>query len=115
MLAGAVSAWFIYQVRPDVADTARQRFALVYDILERKYGFDDFYQAFFAGGSRRIGRELWKYGDAGVIDGLLVNGTAATIGWFASVFRRIQSGYLYHYAFAMIIGLLGLLTWAIVR
>jgi NADH-quinone oxidoreductase subunit L len=115
MLAGAVSAWYIYQIRPDIADTTRQRLAPVYNILERKYGFDDFYQAFFAGGSRRVGRELWRYGDAGVIDGLLVNGTASTIGWFASIFRKVQSGYLYHYAFAMIIGLLGFLTWAIVR
>ncbi len=115
VVAGAVSAWFIYLQRPSIADQLAQRFAVIYNILDRKYGFDELYQAVFARGSYRFGRGLWRYGDAGMIDGLLVNGTAATVGWFAAVFRRVQSGYLYHYAFAMIIGLLGLLTWMIAR
>ena len=115
MLAGAASAWFIYMKRPDIAETLRRRFATIYDILDRKYGFDEFYQAFFAAGSRRLGQGIWKYGDAGLIDGLMVNGTAKTIGWFAATVRYVQSGYLYHYAFAMIVGLLGLLTWMIFR
>jgi NADH-quinone oxidoreductase subunit L len=115
VVAGATSAWFIYMRRPELADMLRRQFSGAYALLERKYGFDDFYQAFFAGGSRKLGRGLWKFGDAGLIDGVLVNGTASSIGWFAGVFRRVQSGYLYHYAFAMILGLLGLLTWIIVR
>ena len=114
-LAGVISAWYIYLKRPELAAELRQRFAPIYDILDRKYGFDEFNQKVFAAGSRCLGSGLWKYGDAGVIDGLLVNGTARTIGWFAARFRHIQSGYLYHYAFAMIIGLLVLLTWAITR
>lgn len=114
-VAGIGSAWYIYMRRPEMADHLRRRFAVLYDILDRKYGFDEFNQAFFAAGSRRLGGALWKYGDAGLIDGLVVNGTAKTVGWFAAVARHVQSGYLYHYAFAMIIGLLGLLTWVMVR
>jgi len=115
VVAGFASAWYIYRRRPELADQWRQRFATVYEILIRKYGFDDFYQAFFAAGSCRLGAGLWKYGDAGLIDGLMVNGTARLVGWVATVTRQMQSGYLYHYAFAMIIGLLGLLTWVITR
>ncbi len=114
-LSGVGAAWYIYMQRPELADELRQRFARIYDILDRKYGFDEFNQKVFATGSRCLGSGLWKYGDAGVIDGLLVNGTARTIGWFAARLRHIQSGYLYHYAFAMIIGLLVLLTWVIAR
>jgi len=114
-LAGVVTAWYIYLKRPELAAELRRRFTVIYDILDRKYGFDEFNQKVFAAGSRCLGSGLWKYGDAGVIDGLLVNGTARTIGWFAARFRHIQSGYLYHYAFAMIIDLLVLLTWAIAR
>jgi NADH-quinone oxidoreductase subunit L len=115
MLAGAGSAWYIYRHRPGLADSLRQRFSGIYTLLERKYGFDDFNQVFFAEGSYRLGQGLWKYADAGLIDGVIVNGTANLVGWFARVFRPVQSGYLYHYAFAMIIGLLGLLTWVIIR
>ena len=114
-VAGAVTAWFIYIKRPETAAELRQRFGKIYDILDRKYGFDEFNQVFFAAGGRRLGREFWKYGDAGLIDGLLVNGTAKTIGWLAAIVRNIQSGYLYHYAFAMIVGLLCLLTWVLIR
>ena len=73
-------------------------------ILERKYGFDDFNDWFFAGGARRLGSGLWKWGDKTVIDGIMVNGTARLIGWTAGVARRVQTGYVYHYAFTMIIG-----------
>ncbi len=113
--AGVGSAWYIYMRHPEIADQLRRRFALLYEILDRKYGFDDFNQAFFAGGSRLLGGFLWKYGDAGLIDDLLVNGTAKAVGWFAAVVRQVQSGYLYHYAFTMIIGLLCLLTWVVAR
>ena len=81
----------------------------------RKYLFDEIYQVVFMRGCRSLGTVLWKYGDAGLIDGLMVNGTARLVGWFASVARQLQTGYLYTYAFAMIIGLLILLTWFVVR
>ncbi|MFQ5644826.1 MAG: NADH-quinone oxidoreductase subunit L, partial [Thiogranum sp.] len=79
---------------------------VLYDILVRKYGFDELYQFLFAGGARGAGGLLWRIGDEGLIDGLMVNGSARAVGWFSRVARRIQSGFLYDYAFAMIIGLL---------
>ena len=114
-MAGVFTAWFVYLKRPDMADAARKRFALLYTVLVNKYGFDEFNEFFFARGGRGAGRLLWRIGDALLIDGLLVNGTARAVGWFARVARNVQSGYLYHYAFAMIIGLLLLLTWFVIR
>ena len=109
------AAWFLYLNRPDLSREIRDRFGLVYTILDRKYGFDEFNQRVFAGGSRAIGKFLWKVGDVTLIDGLLVNGSAKTVGWISSVVRHIQTGLLYQYAFAMILGLLGLLTWFVFR
>ncbi len=115
VLAGAVLAWFLYLLRPELPGRISERFAGLHRVLLDKYGFDIFYQKFFAGGARELGQGLWKYADAGLIDGVMVNGSAALVGWAASVVRRLQSGYLYQYAFAMILGLLGLLTWFTVR
>jgi NADH-quinone oxidoreductase subunit L len=115
VLAGFGSAFYLYLVKPDLPERIRQRFAPVYDILDNKYYFDQFYQWFFAKGSCETGGALWKYADAGLIDGLMVNGTARLVGWFAAVTRHVQTGYLYTYAFAMIIGLLILLTWFVAR
>jgi NADH-quinone oxidoreductase subunit L len=80
-------------------------------MLDKKYWFDEAYQFLFAGGSRGLGRTLWNYGDKGLIDGVIINGSARGIGWIAGVVRGIQSGYLFHYAIAMILGLLILLAW----
>ncbi|MDN5870332.1 MAG: NADH-quinone oxidoreductase subunit L [Nitrococcus sp.] len=110
-LAGFLTAWFFYIVRPGLLPLVRERLNLVYRILERKFGFDDLWIGGFAGSGRGVGRFLWKVGDTGLIDGVMVNGTANTVGRTAAVIRGLQSGYLYHYAFAMIIGLLVLLTW----
>jgi NADH-quinone oxidoreductase subunit L len=115
VIAGLGAAWYLYLQRPGQADLLRQRFSGGYEILRQKYGFDDFYQVFFADGSRQFGQGLWKYGETALIDGLLVTGTSKLVGWFATLMRHVQSGFLYHYAFAMIIGLLGLLTWFVVR
>ena len=81
-------------------------------ILMEKYGLDRFNDWFFAGGARALGTGLWKGGDIAVIDNVMVNGSARLVGWIASVVRQVQSGYIYHYAFAMIIGVLLLLTLA---
>ena len=78
-------------------------------MLENKYGFDDFNQKVFAGGSLKLADKLWSIGDVKVIDGAMVNGSANKIGVLSSIVRTVQSGYLYHYAFAMIIGLLAML------
>ncbi|HQD55536.1 MAG TPA: NADH-quinone oxidoreductase subunit L, partial [Candidatus Competibacteraceae bacterium] len=115
VLAGLGSSYYLYMVRPDLPGQIQQRLSVLYDIMNRKYLFDEFYQSFFMRGSRSLGTALWKYADAGVIDGLLVNGTARLVGWVASVTRCLQTGYLYTYAFAMIIGLLILLTWFVTR
>ncbi len=109
-VAGALTAWLFYIRRPDWLPAVNQRFAPVIRVLERKYGFDDLYIKGFAGGSRSLGAVLWHRGDQGMIDGLMVNGTARTVGRLSAGLRGLQSGYLYHYAFAMIVGLLLLLT-----
>ena len=115
VLAGFGSAFYLYMMKPELPDQIQQRFAKLYDIMDRKYLFDEFYQAFFMRGGQNLGTALWKYADAGLIDGLMVNGTARLVGWFSAVTRTLQTGYLYTYAFAMIIGLLVLLTWFVVR
>ncbi len=112
-LAGVVVAWFLWLKRPDIPASMHQKMTGLYDLLERKYYFDDLYIKGFAGGGRALGNFLWKRGDETVIDGWLVNGTANTIGRIAGVVRHMQSGYLYSYAFAMIIGLTALLSWLI--
>ena len=108
--AGVTTAWYLYMKRPDIPESMSKKFALVYAVLMNKYGFDRFNEIFFAGGSRVIGKVLWKAGDAFLIDTVVVNGSANTVGWFSGILRRIQTGYLYTYAFAMIIGLMALLA-----
>jgi NADH-quinone oxidoreductase subunit L len=108
---GISSAWYLYLRHPHLPAALKARAGWLYTLLDRKYGFDDFNDLFLAGGARAAGRALWQGGDMTLIDGVLVNGTARSIGWLAGVLRAIQSGYLYHYAFSMIIGLLALLSW----
>jgi NADH-quinone oxidoreductase subunit L len=107
---GVFSAWFIYLKQPDIASKTKQRFSVLYNLLDNKYYFDDFNSAVFGAGSRRLGDRLWQLGDVTFIDGLLVNGSARLVAWFAGVSRQLQTGMLYHYAFAMIIGVLMLLV-----
>jgi len=109
-VAGIGVAYYLYRVRTDLPQKISERFRPVYNILERKYGFDEFYQWLFAGGARGVGGGLWQVGDVTVIDGFFVNGTARVVRWTSSVIRHIQSGYIYHYAFSMIIGVFVLLT-----
>jgi NADH-quinone oxidoreductase subunit L len=108
-LAGLGAAWFLYIKRPGIPALIKEKFQLVYKILDRKYGFDEFNDFFFAGGARGVGNKFWNIGDVKLIDGLLVNGTARTIGWISGKFRNVQTGFLYHYAFAMIVGLVVLI------
>jgi NADH-quinone oxidoreductase subunit L len=110
-VAGVGLSWFFYMKRPDIPAAIQKRFSLINTILENKYGFDAFNAWFFAGGARLIGGKFWRWGDVAAIDGLMVNGTARGIGHIASVVRHLQSGYIYHYAFAMIIGVLLLAYW----
>ncbi len=108
--AGVILAWTFYIRAPGLPERIAASLRPLYRLLVNKYGFDDFNQAVFAGGTRGIGRLLWQQGDVRVIDGFFVNGSALAVRWFSGVIRHIQSGYLYHYAFTMIIGLLILLA-----
>ncbi|HET7307388.1 MAG TPA: NADH-quinone oxidoreductase subunit L [Gammaproteobacteria bacterium] len=114
MLFGIFVAWYCYMFRPETPAKVVAKIRWLYAILARKFYFDDFNQIIVAGGGRSLGKFLWRFGDQAVIDGGMVNGTAYSINWFAGVARRIQTGYLYHYAFAMVIGLAILLGWFLI-
>ena len=109
-IGGIAVAYYLYILRTDLPAVISAKFRVIYVVLDRKYWFDELYSFLFASGARLLGTGLWKGGDVGVIDGVFVNGSARLVGWFASVMRYFQSGYIYHYAFAMIIGILVLLT-----
>ncbi len=109
--AGAATAWFFYLRRPDLPEAISKKVSGLYTLLDRKYFFDDLYIKGFAAGGRAAGKFLWQKGDELVIDGIIVHGTANSIVRLAGVLRQLQTGYLYHYAFSMIIGLTVLLAW----
>jgi NADH-quinone oxidoreductase subunit L len=109
--AGVATAWLFFLKKPQLADQAARRYRWLYRILTEKYYFDWFNEKILAALTRGIGVGLWKGGDEGLIDGAMVNGTAAGVGWFGGIVRRVQSGYLYSYAFWMVIGLVVLLGW----
>jgi NADH-quinone oxidoreductase subunit L len=90
-----------------------RRFRVIYNILLHKYGFDELYQFLFAGGVLKLSQRLWKWGDVTLVDGWIVNGSARLVGFMAGKVRKLQTGYLYHYAFTMILGLLLLLGWVV--
>ncbi len=106
---GFALATYIYLFNPALADKARKMFAMPIRILENKYGFDDLWIKGLAGGGVALGRSLWKRIDAGLIDGVIVNGSAVLVDRVAGIARVAQTGRLYHYAFAMIVGLILLL------
>jgi NADH-quinone oxidoreductase subunit L len=110
-LAGVLLAWVFYVKRPDLPEKIAKMFSPLYTLFVNKYYADDFNQKVFAGGSLGLGKFLWKAGDGVLIDGLAVNGSARLVGWLSSVVRHVQTGYLYQYAFTMIIGLAALLGW----
>ena len=108
--AGIFCAWWLYMKQPNLAESLKEKLKLPYKVLYNKYGIDELYQALFATGSRKVGSFCDSFGDRLLIDGLVVNGSAKIVNWLSSKVRGMQTGYLYHYAFAMIIGLLILLT-----
>lgn len=113
MIAGAVVAWYCYLINPKVPALIQSKLKFINCILENKYFFDWFYEQVIARGSRVLGQGLWQRADRGLIDGLLVNGSAKVVGAIAAVTRRLQTGFIYHYAFAMIIGLMAAITYII--
>ena len=110
-VAGVIAAWVLYCLKPRWPSEIANAFAPIYRVLERKYGFDELYQCVFMRGSRYLGEHLWRTGDVKLIDGIMVNGTANLVGRLAEIIRHLQSGYIYHYAFAMIIGLVVAMSW----
>jgi NADH-quinone oxidoreductase subunit L len=112
---GVFAAWYLYIKRPELPAQLAARLSWVYKLLAHKFYFDEIYQAVFAGGSRGLGTALWRVGDVALIDGGMVNGSARVVGWVSGLLRQLQSGYLYHYAFAMVIGLSALLAWYVLR
>jgi len=109
-VAGIFTAWFLYNVRTDIPAKIKARCGFLYNLLDRKYYIDELYSWLFAGGSRALGTALWKYGDIKVIDGFFVNGAARVVALSAALVRQYQTGYIYHYAFTMIVGIFVILT-----
>ena len=113
--AGVVLAWFFYLRRPDIPEMLSKRFSAIYTLLDNKYYFDRFNQWFFAGGARAVGKGLSEAGDRTLIDGVMVNGSARLVGAASRLMRLLQTGYVYHYAFAMLVGAVAFLTWSLRR
>ncbi len=109
-LLGAFSAWYAYIKRPELPALCAQRFKWIYTILIKKYGFDAFNDLVFVRGGQRTAKLMYK-GDARIIDDFFVNGAGRVITWCSATARRAQTGYIYHYAFVMVLGLIVLLGW----
>jgi NADH-quinone oxidoreductase subunit L len=110
-MSGLGLAWYIYLKDDALACWAYDKFRWLHTLLDQKYYVDDFNQRVFAKGSIGIGNALWSVGERLMIDGFIVNGTAKAVGWFSGLARQVQTGYLYHYAFSMVAGILLMLTW----
>ena len=113
-LAGVAAAWYLYIRNPAASDRLAALFAPLRPVLDNKYYFDWFNEKVLAAGSRALGRVFWKAGDQILIDGAIVNGAAQLVTSLALIVRRIQTGYLYSYAFWMTIGLAALLAWFLI-
>jgi NADH-quinone oxidoreductase subunit L len=113
--AGVITAWIFFLKKPALADAAERRFGWLHTVLVNKFYFDWFNEQVIVPAARLLGGGLWRFGDQIVIDEGLVNGSARSVGWLGSVMRYAQSGYLYHYAFAMILGLASFLLWILWR
>ncbi|MGH6609604.1 MAG: NADH-quinone oxidoreductase subunit L, partial [Burkholderiaceae bacterium] len=109
-LSGVLLAAYLYLMRPELAASLKRRFSGLHKLLDNKYYLDRINEIVFASGARKIGFGLWRGGDVGLIDGIAINGSAKVVGWLAGASRLLQSGYIYHYAFGMIIGILVLVT-----
>ena len=110
-LAGVLLAWYLYLKSPEARERLASVFAPLLPLLENKYYFDWFNEKVLAAGSRGLGRVFWRVGDQAVIDGFAVNGAASLVAALGGWVRRVQTGYLYSYAFWMMIGLAALLGW----
>jgi NADH-quinone oxidoreductase subunit L len=112
-LAGVALAWYFYLVNPAIPAAIQARFRSLHALLDNKYYLDRFNEVVFAGGSRLLGRTLWKRGDQELIDGVVVNGSARLVGAVAAVVRGVQTGRINTYAITMIVGIALLLLYAV--
>jgi NADH-quinone oxidoreductase subunit L len=110
-LAGVALSYVFYMVKPEIPGAIRARFGFIYRLLDNKYYMDWFNEHVIAPAARGVGTGLWKGGDVGFIDNIVINGGARTVGGIAALTRALQSGYLYWYALVMIVGVIGLMTW----
>ena len=110
-LAGVLLAFYMYMVHPAVPAFIQQHVKPLHSLLVNKYFLDDFNEKILSRGTRWLATGLWKGGDQGLIDGWVVNGSWQMVGKVAMVARRLQTGFLYHYALLMILGMFGLITW----
>jgi NADH-quinone oxidoreductase subunit L len=110
-IAGVATAYYCYMVNPRVPAWFYAKFKAIHTLLDNKYYMDKFNDVVFAGGGRLLGNGLWNIGDRTLIDGLVVNGSAKVVAWISALTRLAQTGYIYHYAFVMIIGILGFLVY----
>ena len=111
--AGVLLAWATTLKFPVVAQQAEKNFSWLNRLLKNGFGFDDFNKAVFEKGSLGLGRGLWKWSDLKLIDGIMVNGTAQSVGYLARISRLMQTGFMYHYAFVMIFSVLAIMTWVL--
>ncbi len=114
-MLGVALSYYLYVINPALPAKLRKQFSGIVRILEEKYYFDRFNDFFFAGGAVKLGQGLFRYGDRALIDGAMVNGSAKGIGALSGVMRHLQTGYVYHYAFVMVAGVLAFLTWLLLR
>jgi NADH-quinone oxidoreductase subunit L len=112
-VGGVALAWYMYLVNPALPAAVKKAVQPLHTLLENKYYMDWFNENVIARAMRGLGNGLWKGGDQAIIDGGAVNGSARLVGWTAGVVRWIQTGYIYHYAFAMLLGVIGLLSYFI--
>ncbi|TBZ86223.1 NADH-quinone oxidoreductase subunit L [Rhizobium leguminosarum bv. viciae] len=111
MILGFVTAWYMYIRSPQTPRILAQQHRVLYQFLLNKWYFDELYDFLFVRSAKALGRFLWKKGDVGVIDTYGPNGVAARVVAVTDRVVRLQTGYLYHYAFAMLIGIAALVTW----
>ena len=114
-MLGVGLSYYLYVINPALPTKLRKQFSGIVTILEEKYYFDRFNDFFFAGGARKLGEGLFRYGDRAIIDGAMVNGSAKGVAMLSGVMRHLQTGYVYHYAFVMVAGVLAFLTWLLLR
>ena len=112
-IVGTLLAFYCYQLKPDLPKTLSSKFSGIYQFLLNKWYFDELYDLLFVRSAFRFGHALWKKGDGAVIDGLGPDGISSVVRRLSGQAVRLQSGFLYHYAFAMMIGLIAFASWYI--